>query len=85
MGANGASKPRGRPLNNQKRDATMRYIAKKKLWHAVALQCDVSPVAVRQWKRVPHMRVLDVEIAIGRSRAKIRPDLYRRIPKQPNA
>src|SRR5579864_665351 len=58
------------------RDATMRFIAKRNLWEAVALQCGVSARAVRQWKRVPSARVLDVERAIGRPRHLIRPDIH---------
>lgn len=58
------------------RDPTMRYIAKLKLWDAVALQCGISPASVRAWTRVPAARVDDVKIAIGRRRSLIRPDLY---------
>jgi hypothetical protein len=80
MGVNGASKPRGRPLTKP-RDATMRYIARKNLWVAVAAQCGITPSAVRLWSRVPHERVLSVERAIGRPRRLIRPDLYAENPK----
>lgn len=62
------------------RDPTMRYIAKKKLWKAIALQCGITPGAVRLWVRVPAERVRDVEIAIGRPRSLIRPDLFKRKP-----
>ncbi len=54
----------------------MRYIERKHLWDAVALQCGISSWAVRKWQRVPEKRVLDVERATGRSRHLIRPDLY---------
>ena len=65
----------GRPLTRE-RDATMRYIAKKKLWAAVALQCGISESAVRAWKRVPDLRVREVHYATGRSMHLIRPDIY---------
>lgn len=69
------ARTKGRPLTRQ-RDATMRYIAKKNLWQAVAIQCGISEHAVRCWRQVPHQRVLAVEAAIGRSRRLIRPDLF---------
>lgn len=71
---------RGRPLNNDRRDPTMRYIARKNLWEAVAAQCRISSGAVRLWSRVPPMRVRDVERAIGRPRRLIRPDLFKNDP-----
>jgi len=58
------------------RDATMRYIAKNKLWKAVAAECRIKPGAVRLWRKVPPLRVRSVERAIGRPRRMIRPDLY---------
>lgn len=58
------------------RDATMRFIARNDLWDAVAVQCQITPNAVRQWKRVPEARVIEVERAIGRNRRLIRPDLF---------
>lgn len=66
----------GRPVNLARRDATMRFIARKSLWGAVAAQCGVSASAVRLWKKVPPTRVRDVERAIGRPRRLIRPDIY---------
>lgn len=36
----------------------------------------VSPQALSQWKRVPPLRVLDVERVTGVSRHALRPDLY---------
>lgn len=65
----------GRPATS-KRDATMSYVAKKRLWDAIALQCGITRSAVRLWKRVPSKHVLSVEQAIGRPRRLIRPDLY---------
>ncbi len=62
------------------RDATMRYIARKGLWNAVAAQCGITAGAVRLWIRVPPTRVRDVERAIGRPRRLIRPDLYAENP-----
>jgi DNA-binding transcriptional regulator YdaS (Cro superfamily) len=58
------------------RDRTLRYIAKRKLWNAVAAECNIKPGAVRLWRKVPPLRVLAVERAIGRPRRLIRPDLY---------
>jgi hypothetical protein len=66
------------------RDATMRYIAKHSLFEAVALQCGISASAVRLWRRVPALRVRQVEIAIGRKRSLIRPDLFARTKKSPD-
>jgi hypothetical protein len=63
-------------LVNRYTDPTMRYIAKENLWDAVALQCGISRHAVKLWRRVPPLRVIDVERAIGRPRRLIRPDLY---------
>lgn len=70
----------GRPAY-ERDDKTMRYIAKNKLWAAVAAQCGITTTAVRLWVRVPHQRVRDVERAIGRPRSLIRPDLYARKAK----
>jgi hypothetical protein len=67
----------GRPAY-QRKDPTMRFIAKKHLWDAIAKQCGITPSAVRLWRRVPIERVCDVESAIGRPRELIRPDIYRR-------
>lgn len=79
-GSNGAPRRApGRPLSKE-RDATMRYIARKSLWNAVALQCGITAGAVRLWGRVPSERVRDVERAIGRPRRLIRPDLYAENP-----
>ncbi len=60
----------------------MRYIAKRDLWNAIALQCQITPSAVRLWKQVPGKHVISVEQAIGRPRRLIRPDLY---PETSNA
>jgi hypothetical protein len=73
MRVNGARKRR---QPQTERDETMRYVARKNLWKAIALQCGITPGAVRAWKRVPRERVLAVEIAIGRPRRLIRPDLH---------
>jgi hypothetical protein len=73
MGVPAAKKP--------PRDATMRYIAKKKLWAAIAAECNIRPGAVRLWRKVPPLRVLGVERAIGRPRRLIRPDLYAEQPR----
>jgi hypothetical protein len=60
-----------------KRDRTIRYINRYDLWDAVALQCGLTPQAVRSWKQVPEKHVLNVERAIGRPRRLIRPDVYK--------
>lgn len=70
----------GRPPTIRRKDPTMRYIAKRNLWNAVALQCGITPGAVRMWRRVPVNRVRDVEAAIGRPRDLIRPDIFRNSP-----
>ncbi|MBB3771554.1 DNA-binding transcriptional regulator YdaS (Cro superfamily) [Angulomicrobium tetraedrale] len=36
----------------------------------------VSPQALSQWRRVPPLRVLDVERVTGVPRHELRPDLY---------
>lgn len=41
-----------------------------------ALNGEITPQAVSQWKQVPAERVLDVERATGVSRHRLRPDLY---------
>lgn len=74
MTANGGRRP-------TRRDVTMRYIDRQDLFEAVALQCGLTPHAVRCWKRVPETYVLDVERATGRPRRLIRPDLYAKIPE----
>jgi hypothetical protein len=62
------------------RDATLNYIAEKKLWGAVADACGIQEGAVRLWRQVPAKRVLHVERALGRPRHLIRPDLYGKLP-----
>lgn len=66
----------GRPLYHRN-DLTMRFIAKKNLFAAVAAQCGITPGAVRMWQRVPEKHVHNVAHAIGRRRSLIRPDLFR--------
>ena len=41
-----------------------------------ALNAEITPQAIAQWKHVPAERVLDVEKATGVPRHKLRPDLY---------
>ena len=41
-----------------------------------ALNGEITPQAISQWKQVPAERVLDVERATGVSRHKLRPDIY---------
>ena len=66
------------PRPRQRADVTMRYIARKDLWEAVALQCRLSPLSVRSWRKVPAGQVRNVEIATGRPAHMIRPDLHDR-------
>lgn len=44
--------------------------------HMLAGLIKVTPQAVSGWKRVPSLRVLDVERATGVPRHELRPDLY---------
>lgn len=41
-----------------------------------ALDGEITPQAVSQWKQVPAERTLDVERVTGISRHRLRPDLY---------
>jgi DNA-binding transcriptional regulator YdaS (Cro superfamily) len=41
-----------------------------------ALEGEITPQAVAQWRQVPAERVLKVEKVTGISRHKLRPDLY---------
>lgn len=43
---------------------------------ALAAAIGVTPQALSQWRRVPPMRVLQVERATGVPRHKLRPDIY---------
>jgi len=43
---------------------------------ALAHKIGVKPQAISQWKKVPPLRVLDVERATGVPRHDLRPDLY---------
>jgi DNA-binding transcriptional regulator YdaS (Cro superfamily) len=54
----------------------MRHISMYRLWNAVAAECGVTPAAIRMWHKVPALRVLAVERAIGLPRYFIRPDIY---------
>jgi DNA-binding transcriptional regulator YdaS (Cro superfamily) len=55
--------------------------------NALAAAIGVTPQALSQWKRVPPLRVLDVERASGVPRHELRPDLYPPpiLPAQPAA
>ncbi len=66
------------PRPRQRADITMRFIARKDLWDAIALQCGVSPATVRAWPRVPAGQVNNVVRATGRPAHMIRPDLHDR-------
>lgn len=43
---------------------------------ARALNGEITPQAISQWKQVPAERALDVERVTGISRHRLRPDLY---------
>lgn len=43
---------------------------------ARALEDDISPQAISQWKRVPAERVAAVERVTGISRHRLRPDIF---------
>lgn len=45
---------------------------------ALAKKLGIKPQAISQWRRVPALRVLEVEKATGVSRHDLRPDLYPR-------
>jgi hypothetical protein len=62
----------------QRADRTLRFISKHDLWNQVALQCGITPEAVRAWRRVPAGQVRNVERATGRPAYMIRPDLHDR-------
>lgn len=53
-----------------------RAIERKGTAKKLAEEIGVSPQALSQWKRVPPLRVLDVERATGIPREDLRPDLY---------
>jgi DNA-binding transcriptional regulator YdaS (Cro superfamily) len=42
----------------------------------LARQLRVTPQALSQWRRVPPLRVIDVERATGVPRYELRPDVY---------
>lgn len=66
------------PRPRRRADVTMRFILKKDLWDAVALQCGITADAVRSWRKVPAAHVHNVERATGRPAHMIRPDLHDR-------
>ena len=37
---------------------------------------DLTPQAVSQWKRIPAVRVMDIEAKTGISRHELRPDVF---------
>jgi DNA-binding transcriptional regulator YdaS (Cro superfamily) len=43
---------------------------------ARALDGEITPQAISQWKQVPAERTIDVERVTGISRHRLRPDLY---------
>lgn len=47
-----------------------------------AMNREITPQAISQWKQVPAERVLDVERATGISRHRLRPDLYPAEPER---
>lgn len=42
----------------------------------LARRLGVTPQALSQWRRIPPLRVLDVERATGIPRHELRPDIY---------
>jgi DNA-binding transcriptional regulator YdaS (Cro superfamily) len=44
----------------------------------LARKLGMSPPALREWKRVPAHRILQVEAVTGVERERLRPDLYRK-------
>ena len=61
---------------SSKRDAVVLFIAEKKLRPAIADACQISVDAIKQWRRVPPLRVVAVERITGIPRHMIRPDIY---------
>ncbi|AJY44685.1 YdaS family helix-turn-helix protein [Martelella endophytica] len=48
---------------------------------ALAMQLNLQPSAISQWKVVPPTRVLAIEARTGISRHLLRPDIYGDIPE----
>jgi DNA-binding transcriptional regulator YdaS (Cro superfamily) len=63
--------------SNQERDASVvAAIAAVGSMTELSLRLGISIQAISEWKRVPAMRVLQVEQATGVPRHQLRPDLY---------
>jgi DNA-binding transcriptional regulator YdaS (Cro superfamily) len=62
--------------SSTKRDAVILFIAEKKLRRAIAKTCKISLDAIKQWRRVPPLRVIAVERITGIPRHVIRKDIY---------
>jgi DNA-binding transcriptional regulator YdaS (Cro superfamily) len=61
----------------KKRDRALeRAIAKLGTAAALAARIGITEQAISQWRRVPHLRVLEIERATGVPRTELRPDLY---------
>jgi hypothetical protein len=58
------------------RDAVMLFIKEKKLGRAIADACQIDEASIRQWRRVPPLRVIEVERITGIPRHLIRPDVF---------
>jgi DNA-binding transcriptional regulator YdaS (Cro superfamily) len=54
----------------------MLFIEERKLVRAIADACQIREAAIRQWRRVPPLRVVVVERITGIPRHLIRPDVF---------
>jgi DNA-binding transcriptional regulator YdaS (Cro superfamily) len=59
-----------------KDEALKRAIAAAGTGDKLATDLGITPQALSQWERVPHLRVLEVERITGVPRHELRPDLY---------
>jgi len=56
--------------------ALERAIKKLGTASALAARVGITNQAISQWRRVPYLRVLEVERATGIHRTELRPDIY---------
>jgi len=61
---------------SRKSQSLVRAIRTLRTAQALADALGITAQALSQWKRVPHMRVLDVERITGIPRHELRPDIY---------